>query len=120
VLVAGALATYVPWLFLSSSRAQVFIWYLLPTLPFLFAALGLLAARAWASLSGRVATVAAAAAVAASFVFFMPMLTAAPLTPGDWRSRIWFTDCERPGAPTLELPDDQVNQGPPPVGWCWI
>jgi dolichyl-phosphate-mannose--protein O-mannosyl transferase len=120
MLVAAALATYLPWLILSGSRSQVFIWYLLPTLPFLFAALGLLAALAWASLRGKVATGIAAAAVAASFVFYLPMLTASPLTPDGWRSRIWFTDCERPGAPTLELPDDQVNQGPPPVGWCWI
>lgn len=120
MLIAGALATYLPWLILSGSRTQVFIWYLLPTLPFLFGALGLLAAWAWSSLAGRVGIGLAAAAVAVSFVFFWPMLTAAPMTPGDWRSRIWFTDCDRPGAPTLELPDDQVNQGPPPGGWCWI
>ena len=70
VLVAAALATYLPWLILSGSRTQVFIWYLLPTLPFLFAALGLLAARAWSSLAGRVAIGVAAVAVAVSFVFF--------------------------------------------------
>lgn len=120
VLIAGALATYLPWLILSGSRAQVFIWYLLPTLPFLFGALGLVAARAWSSFSGRVGLGLAAAAVASSFVFFWPVLTAAPMTQGDWRTRVWFTDCDRPGAPTLELPDDQVNHGPPPSGWCWI
>ncbi len=120
VLVAAALATYLPWLILSGSRSQVFIWYLLPTLPFLFAALGLVAARAWASLGGRVATGIAAVTVAISFAFFFPVLTGSPLTPDGWRSRIWFTDCERPGAPTLELPDDVINSGPPPVGWCWI
>lgn len=120
VLVGGALATFLPWLILSGSRTQVFIWYLLPTLPFLFAALGLLAARAWGSLAGRASVGIAAAAVAVSFAFFWPVLTAAPLTPDAWRSRIWFTDCERLGAPTLELPDDQVNSGPPPAGWCWI
>lgn len=120
VLIAGALATYLPWLILSGSRTQVFIWYLLPTLPFLFAALGLAAAWAWGSLAGRVSVGIAAMAVAVSFAFFWPVLSAAPLTPDGWRSRIWFADCDRPGAPTLELPDDQVNQGPPPGGWCWI
>lgn len=120
VLLAAALATYVPWLFLSGSRSEVFIWYLLPTIPFLCAALGLVAARAWSSLPGRVATGAAAVAVAVSFVFFFPLLTAQPLAPDAWRSRIWFADCERPGAPTLQLPDDQINTGPPPSGWCWI
>jgi dolichyl-phosphate-mannose--protein O-mannosyl transferase len=120
VLLAAALSTYLPWLVLTGSRTQVFIWYLLPTIPFLCAALGLLAARAWNSLAGRVAIGVAAVSVALSFAFFLPVLTASPLTPGDWRSRIWFTDCQRPGAPTLALPDDQINQGPPPAGWCWI
>ena len=120
VLVIAALATYLPWLILSGARAQVFIWYLLPTIPFLFGALGLVAAQAWSFLAGRVAIGVAAASVAVSFAFFWPMLTAQPMTPGEWRSRIWFTDCERSGAPTLELPDDQINHGSPPAGWCWI
>ena len=54
VLVAG-LSTYLPWLVLSGSRSQVFIWYLLPTIPFLYGALGLWAALAWRSLAGRIA-----------------------------------------------------------------
>jgi hypothetical protein len=83
-------------------------------------ALGLVAAGAWSSLPGRVTIGVAAASVAVSFAFFWPMLTAAPRTPDGWRSRIWFTDCERPGAPTPELPDDQINSGRPPRGWCWI
>ena len=120
VLLAAALSTYLPWLVLSGSRSQVFIWYLLPTIPFLYGVLGLLAALAWRSTVGRITTGLAVAAVAASFVFFYPVLTAAPLSPDDWRSRIWFTDCSRPGAPTLTLPDDEINQGPPPSGWCWI
>lgn len=35
VIVVAALATYGPWLVLSGSRSQVFLWYLLPALPFL-------------------------------------------------------------------------------------
>jgi dolichyl-phosphate-mannose--protein O-mannosyl transferase len=120
VILAAALSTYLPWLVLSGSRSQVFIWYLLPTIPFLYAALGLWAALAWSSLQGRIAVGLAALAVAVSFVFFYPILTAAPLTPDGWRSRIWFSDCGRPGAPTLTLPDDEIDQGPPPTGWCWI
>ena len=120
VILAAALSTYLPWLVLSGSRSQVFLWYLLPTIPFLYAALGLWAALAWNSPPGRIATGLAALAIAISFVFFYPILTAAPLTPDAWRSRIWFTDCSRPGAPTLTLPDDEIDRGPPPTGWCWI
>jgi dolichyl-phosphate-mannose-protein mannosyltransferase len=120
VLLVAALSTYLPWLVLSGSRSQVFIWYLLPTIPFLYGALGLWAALAWSSLPGRIVASLAAVAVAASFVFFYPVLTAAPLTPDDWQSRIWFTDCTRPGAPTLTVPNDEIDRGPPPTGWCWI
>ena len=120
VLLVAALSTYLPWLVLSGSRSQVFIWYLLPTIPFLYGALGLWAALAWSSLSGRIAIGVAAVAVAASLAFFYPVLTAAPLTPDAWRSRIWFTDCGRPGAPTLTVPNDEIDRGPPPKGWCWI
>jgi len=120
VLLAAALAAYLPWLILSGDRSQVFIWYLLPSIPFLYAALGLVAAAAWRTLAGRVAGGAFAAAVLVSFAFFFPILTALPLAPDEWRSRMWLTECDRPGAPTLQLPDDEIDSGPPPTGWCWI
>jgi dolichyl-phosphate-mannose-protein mannosyltransferase len=120
VIVAAALGTFLPWRVLTGSRGFVFIWYLLPTVPFLCAALGVLAAWAWASLRGRVAIMAAGVAVGVSFLFFFPVLTAQRLSPDDWRARMWFTDCARPGAPTLELPNDVIDKGPPPNGWCWI
>jgi dolichyl-phosphate-mannose-protein mannosyltransferase len=120
VLVAAVLATWVPWLILSGTRSQVFLWYVLPTIPFLYAALGILAARAWRVVVGRVAVAAFAAATLILFLFFFPLLTALPLEPDAWRTRIWLTDCERPSAPTLTLPDDEIDSGPPPPGWCWI
>jgi dolichyl-phosphate-mannose--protein O-mannosyl transferase len=120
VLLVAAIATYLPWLALSGDRSQTFIWYLLPTLPFLYGAVGLAAAAAWGRISGRVATGAVLAGCLALFVFFFPVLTALPVSPDVWRSRMWLTDCERPGAETLALPDDEINQGPPPSGWCWI
>jgi hypothetical protein len=67
-----------------------------------------------------VAVGAVLAGCLALFVFFAPVLMALPLTPEEWRSRMWLTDCERPGAETLTLPDDEISQGPPPSGWCWI
>lgn len=132
VLLAAAVGAYLPWLVLSGSRSQVFIWYVLPTIPFLCAGLGLVAALAWSSTRGRMAIGVAVVAVAVSFWFFFPVLTARPLTPDEWRSRIWFWDCARPGSPTITMPHEQtlfwlklienfaVETGPPPVGWCWI
>jgi hypothetical protein len=85
-----------------------------------FIALGLVAARLWLSLLGRVTVVVFAGVVLAAFVFFFPVLVALPLSPADWSTRIWFRDCDRPDGPTLTLPDDEINQGRPPDGWCWI
>jgi hypothetical protein len=81
-------------------------------------AVGIAAARwhGWA----RGLLVLGLAAALAGFLFFWPIATAQPLTSEDWRLRMWFSDCDRPGAPTLELPDDTISAGPPPDGWCWI
>jgi dolichyl-phosphate-mannose--protein O-mannosyl transferase len=120
VIGAGALSTYMPWLVLSGSRSQVFIWYVLPTVPFLCLAIGALVPRALASVSGRAAMGAFGVATVASLIYFGPLLGALPLAPAGWRQRIVFTDCQRDGAPTMTLPDDAVSSGPAPAGWCWI
>ena len=120
VVIVAAIATYVPWLALQGGRSQVFLWYILPTIPFLYAGLGVLAALAWRSVAGRTVVAAFAVASVALLAFFFPLLTALPVSPDDWRARIWLTDCARPGAPTLELPDSETSSGPPPAGWCWI
>jgi dolichyl-phosphate-mannose--protein O-mannosyl transferase len=118
VILVGALSAYLPWLILGFARSQIFLWYVLPALPFLYVAVGIAAAqwRGWA----RGLLVVGLVGALAGFLFFWPIATASPLSPDDWRLRMWFTDCERSGAPTLELPDDTTNSGPPPDGWCWI
>ncbi|HYI67601.1 MAG TPA: phospholipid carrier-dependent glycosyltransferase [Candidatus Limnocylindrales bacterium] len=120
VILGAAVATYLPWLMLSGDRSQTFLWYFLPTVPFLGLALGLLAALAWRRMAGRVAVAACAVLVVASFVFFAPVLTALPLDPEGWRLRILFANCERPDGSTRSLPDDTSSEGVPPDGWCWI
>jgi dolichyl-phosphate-mannose--protein O-mannosyl transferase len=119
ILGAGA-ATFLPWLILSGDRSQTFLWYFLPTVPFLALALGLLAATAWERMAGRVAVLAFGALVVASFIFWLPVATALPLDADGWRLRMLFRDCDRPGAPTQTLPDDSSSEGVPPPGWCWI
>jgi dolichyl-phosphate-mannose-protein mannosyltransferase len=120
VVIIAALATYLPWLLLQGSRSQVFLWYILPSLPFLYAAVGILAAWSWRFVPARILGGALAVGMVALFAFFLPILVALPLQPSDWRARMWLTDCDRPGAPTLQLPDDEISTGPPPDGWCWI
>ena len=115
VVLAAALGTYVPWLILSGDRSQTFIWYFLPTVPFLCVALGCLAAWAWSRTAWRVVGGIYGALVIASFAFWLPVAVALPLDPDGWRLRMLFVDC---GAQTL--PDDTTSSGAPPPGWCWI
>lgn len=120
VLLAAAGATYLPWMILSGDRSQTFLWYLLPTVPFVCAALGVVAAWAWARTSTRVAAAVSGVVVVASFGFFLPVLIGMPMEPDAWRSRMLFTDCERPDGTSPQLPDDTTSSGSPPAGWCWI
>ncbi len=120
VIGAGALSTYLPWLILSGARGQVFIWYVLPTIPFLCLAVGALVPRALGSIPGRALLGAFGVATVASLVVFGPLLAALPLGPDGWHQRMLFTDCARAGAPALTLPDDSTSSGPAPAGWCWI
>ena len=67
VILAAAASTYLPWLVLSGGRSQTFIWYLLPTIPFLCLALGTFAAWAWERVAGRVAVAVYTLLVVGSF-----------------------------------------------------
>jgi dolichyl-phosphate-mannose--protein O-mannosyl transferase len=118
VVVIGALSAYLPWLILGFARSQIFVWYVLPALPLIYIGVGVAVTR-WHGWARGALGVGLTAALAAAF-FFWPVATATPLPSDEWRLRMWFSDCERPGAPTLSLPDDTVNSGPPPDGWCWI
>ncbi|MGI8998553.1 MAG: phospholipid carrier-dependent glycosyltransferase [Candidatus Limnocylindria bacterium] len=120
VILTSAAATYLPWLVLSGDRSQTFLWYFLPTVPFLALAIGLLAATAWATTRGRVAAGVYGLVIVASFAFYLPLLTALPLAPDGWRARILFADCDRDDRTAPSLPDDSTSQGVPPDGWCWI
>jgi dolichyl-phosphate-mannose--protein O-mannosyl transferase len=119
VVVAGVAATYGPWLAVGATWNGL-IWYILPTIPFLYLGLGLLAARAWGTPRGRVLAGVAGVVVVAAFLFYWPLLVAAPLSPDDWQRRMLFTDCDRPAAPTMTVPDAVTSSGLPPDGWCWI
>jgi dolichyl-phosphate-mannose--protein O-mannosyl transferase len=120
VILGAAASTFLPWVILSGDRSQTFIWYFLPTVPFLCLALAGFAAWAWQRVSGRVAVAAYGLIILASFAFYLPLLTALPIDADAWRMRMLFRDCEGSGTATQALPDDSTSQGEPPPGWCWI
>jgi dolichyl-phosphate-mannose--protein O-mannosyl transferase len=119
VVVAAAVgAAYLPWLVLTAGRPFVFLYYVLPTVPFLALALGWSVTRLPRTAGQGLAAVVGAVAVAV-VMFWEPLIYARPLDYNSWRDRIVFADCtpaERTEGRLAPRPDG----GPPPPGWCWV
>jgi dolichyl-phosphate-mannose--protein O-mannosyl transferase len=107
VALVGFAALYGPLLIVSAMRSATFIYYFLPAVPFMCLALGVVALRVPARLASWCIPAFAIAAVA-SFAFFYPVITGAPIGGRALEARQWFRDCRsQPG--TLA-----------PAGWCWM
>ncbi len=121
VIAACACASYLPWLLLASDRGFVFITYMLPAVPFLCLGAVLLARRLWTARAGRVAVSIVTAATVAWFAFYYPVLTARPLSKGDWEQRIFLRHCGAAATSTAHgvVPARGVVVLPPD-GWCWV
>ena len=126
VILVGFGVTYLPWLLFDRVRTFVFLYYLVPVIPFLCLAIARVGVAALARPWGRVALAGFAAGTLALMVFFYPVLTARPLTYEAWMARVGlFANCGLPGITggrtvegTRVLP--APRPGPPPPGWCWI
>lgn len=134
LILAGFLFSYVPWLVLD--RPAVFIFYLLPTIPFMCLALAYVTTRIGRSWEAKGAIGLFAIATLAVFFFYHPLLVGKPIPQPQWDSRIWvFDNCDKPvGGPVMSTVMETIGgqattrvvettsdtSGLPPVGWCWI
>ncbi len=142
-IVAGFLWAFLPWvvyyvapyLFFTWGRAGMFIWYLLPALPFMYLAMGYAALSLARRFAGRIALGVFSAFVIGAFAFYYPILAYVPLTEDAFRARVFaFDDCRSPDAPPLIYFESSVENGTtrfeerhvppsrfiPPPGWCWL
>ena len=118
VILAGFLFTYGPWLVQNTDRAAVFIFYLLPTVPFMMLALGYVAVSIGRTWEARAAIGLFAALAIGYFAYFYPVLAQAPISYGEFRRRILFERCR-----VLADEQPQIKEGedaPPERGWCWL
>jgi dolichyl-phosphate-mannose-protein mannosyltransferase len=130
IILAGFAFGYLPWFVLSGDRSAVFLFYLLPVVPFMCLALGYVVSRLEPLPAARPAVALFCAAAAALFVFYFPLLTKRPLPREAWLDRIWvFDNCERPsgaagrsavGAGSAIESSETGEEPRPPTGWCWI
>jgi dolichyl-phosphate-mannose-protein mannosyltransferase len=137
-IIAGFIFTYLPW-FLVTRRDVSFVFYLLPTLPFMFLAIALVLRRIFETWEGKAATAIFAVGAIASFAFYYPVIAYAPLDQKAWDKRItpvffnkykMFADCAKP-LEAVEVTETGVDKtiirtqtttdtDAPPDGWCWI
>ena len=134
LILAGFAFSYVPWLVLD--RPAVFIFYLLPTIPFMCLALAYAATKIGRSWEAIAAIGLFTAGTLGLFYFYHPLLVGKPIPQPEWKSRMWvFDNCEKPvGGLTTATITETVGEkvttravettsdtsGMPPVGWCWI
>ena len=138
VLVVGLGGTFLFWLPLSPVSSNVFIYYLVPAIPFLCLAIAVVATAMFQGGKGRVLLGMYLLGVVSVFAFFFPVLTWAPLTESQWDRRMIFTDCVPRPAGERPIAGYEFSLGNPPVeaygpdeegmlplrtdrgGWCWL
>lgn len=138
LILSGFMFTYVPWLVagIFADRAAVFIFYLLPTIPFMCLALGYVASCIGRSWEAKAAIGLFSAAAIWFFVFYYPLLTKVPIPQPQWDKRIWlFDNCDKPATDATTSVVTEITEGVlstrttfmttlgddlPPKGWCWI
>ena len=134
LILAGFVFTYGPWL-LPSDRSAVFLFYLLPTVPFMCLALTYVAMEIGRTWEAKAAIALFSAGVIGFFVFYYPVVANVQIPKKQWERRIWeFDNCDKPeGTPTkstmtnivgnktrTSVTETTSNAELPPKGWCWI
>ena len=141
LIFAGFVLTYLTWVaigLIPPGRPAVFIFYLLPTVPFMYLAIAYVAVRIGESWEARAAVAIFAAGAVGLFLFYFPIATGQPLSQKSWDQRIWIfkgSQCDPPAAVnttitvtatrgkrtvTSAVPTKKTPESVPPVGWCWI
>jgi dolichyl-phosphate-mannose-protein mannosyltransferase len=138
VILVGFGLSYLPWLAPQVARSAIFLFYMLPAVPFMCLGLAYALTHIGWSWEARAAQALFAAGAIAAFVYFQPLLYKTTIPRDRWDSRIWFDDfeagCKRPeGTPTTTTVTE-ITQGEetviekettdngslPPDGWCWV
>lgn len=135
VILAGVVFTYLPWFVLATDRSAVFLFYMLPTVPFMFLALGYVVTRIGTSWEAKASVALFSAGAIGLFGFYYPLLVSQEIPRDKWEDRIWiFDNCDKPpgervtttitetqgGEITVRTEETTSDESLPPTGWCWI
>jgi len=141
-ILAGFALTYLPWIVLDivgvSPRSAIFLFYLLPTIPFMYLALGYVASRLGTTWEAKAAIGLFTLGTIGLFAFYFPLLAKRSIPEPDWRRRLWIfanaDQCAKPPVAPATVTTTTTEGGRvrtttstttgdesrPPRGWCWI
>jgi dolichyl-phosphate-mannose--protein O-mannosyl transferase len=136
-ILLGFAATYLAWLVLAPARPAVFLFYILPALPFMFLAVAYVVGVITTGVARKIAVVAVGILSVGWFFLYYPIIGNVPISFDRWDAQMFFQDCHVP--PHRELETHTVTQAInrettiiktrirtedktkdfPPTGWCW-
>ncbi|MDQ3876743.1 MAG: phospholipid carrier-dependent glycosyltransferase [Actinomycetota bacterium] len=143
LIVTGFAFTYLTWVFLAADRPAVFIFYMLPSVPFMCLAIAYVAVQLGRSWEANTAIALFTATAVGLFFFYYPIVTKREISIDAWKHRIWiFDNCDKKaqievsttqtttiGGQQSVIPTTTTttNDSVPPGyqetwthGWCWI
>jgi len=135
VILMGFATMYLSWLVIATERAAVFLFYILPAVPFMCLAIAYAITTIRRTVVRRALVGLAVIAGAGWFLLYYPILSNVAIDESRWRAQMFFADCEKP-PPTprtntvTQAIDRQTtiiktnvkssDKDLPPKGWCWI
>jgi dolichyl-phosphate-mannose--protein O-mannosyl transferase len=143
LIITGFAFTYLTWVFLAADRPAVFIFYMLPTVPFMCLAIAYVGVQLGRSWEANTAIALFTATAVGLFVFYYPIVTKTTISQDAWKHRIWiFDNCDKPSQIDISTTETTTVNGrqsviptttttdsgsvPPGYseswthGWCWI
>lgn len=136
-ILAGITATYLIWLVLAPRRDAVFLFYILPAVPFICLAMAAVVTKEFQGRLRTVGTTVVAVLAVGWFFAYYPIIANVPISVERWDAQMLFDDCEKPER--KEVVTNTVTQAIdrqttivktnrrtrtdtkniPPDGWCW-
>lgn len=137
MILTGFALTYLAWLVLAPGRTAVFLFYLLPAIPFMCLAIAYVVTVVAQGRLRKVAVVATTILSAGWFFLYYPIIADVPISTDRWEAQMFFDDCDK--KPRRDRESHTVTQAIdrqttiiktrvvtetntknyPPEGWCW-
>lgn len=137
LILLGFASTYLTWVVLAPSRPAVFLFYMLPAIPFMCLAVAHVVGVLARGTTKKVLVAVAAVFSVGWFFLYYPIIADVPISKERWDAQMVFQDCHVPSRRDIEthtvtqainkqttiiktnLRTETSTKHIPPPGWCW-